>query len=235
MENIKSWVDYWNNPSYYKKTDFLKTASIFARETKKIFNYSLNDVVLDIGCGEGEFLRLISGSVAEAHGTDTSDAYLDLCRKKFGGKDNIFLHKIPGSYTDFSFFGEKKFTIITCLSTIQYYKNEEEVEVLIKNVAKIAALGARFLIADIPSGGGMASDVLGVLKVAAKERYLGELLRYLFWARFSEYYKVRKKLGLLVLSPDRMLEIVDRLGLAAELLSAPLSTNSNRKHLLIQF
>lgn len=206
------------------------------RSTDQLLNYNNQDIILDIGCGPGYLEAFLKDKVKEMHCLDISEHYLDICRKKFNLNQKLFFYKLDKeNYTDLSFIQTKKFSIIICLSVIQYYKNISEVEKLIKEVQRVALPGARFLIADILTKTGMFSDIWGALRAGFSEKHLLETLKVMFRARFSAYSKTRSSAGVLSLSTDELNKLINKLKLNAEVLSTRLTFQGNRKHLLIRF
>lgn len=236
MENISdNWIDYWNTETLLTDAKWQKDMELFIKTTTPLLNYNAQDVILDIGCGPGFLASLLTDRVKEIHCADTSERYLDICKKKFGKEQNIFFHKLSSKdYTDLSFLEANKFSIIICLSVIQYYKNINEVERLIKEVQRIALPGSRFLIADILTQEGFISDLWKLLKSSFRERYLIEALRFLVKARTSDYYKIRSLQGLLIIPVEQLEDLIAKLNLNAKILNTQL-TAINRKHLLITF
>lgn len=208
----------------------------FLRATGPIMQYSRDDVVLDIGCGEGYLAEFLRGRVCEVHGLDISQRSLDHCRAKFAGTPGVHFHKLDErDYTSLAMLPERRYTKIVCLSVVQYYDRESDLDDLVRSIRRVAAPGARCLIADIPIDGAGGSDALSLLAVAAKERRLIDTLRYLVKMRLSEYHEVRAKRGLLRYSPETLRRLASDLVLEAELLSQQLTVNASRSHWLLRF
>jgi ubiquinone/menaquinone biosynthesis C-methylase UbiE len=208
----------------------------FVRATGPIMEYGKDDVVLDIGCGEGYLAELLRERVREVHGLDVSERSLDHCRAKFAGVPGVHFHKLDErDYTSLAALPERRFSKIVCLSVVQYYDRESDLDALVRSIRRVAAPGARCLIADIPTHGAGGSDALSLLAVAAKEGRLIDTLRYLLKMRLSEYHEVRAKQGLLRYSPENLERLASGLGLEAELLPQQLTVNRSRRHWLLRF
>lgn len=230
-----NWIDYWDKANAFTEDNMRKNMEIFIRGSKPILNYGQDDIVLDIGCGPGNLEMHLKDEVREIHCLETSGSYIQLCKKRFRNSKNLFFYKLdPGSYTDFPFL-RKKFSKIICLSVIQYYTSADDVEKLIKEVRNVALPGAKFLIADIPVKSSIFSDIAGLLKTAVKEGYLLDKLLYLYRLRASGYYRLRSSKKLLILPVERINKMIEMLDLDAKILKTRLTTNENRRHLLIQF
>lgn len=231
-----SWIDYWKSETLFGEFQWQENMDIFVRTSRSILDYRPTDVVLDIGCGPGYLEAALKDDVHEMHGVDVSERYLQRCRERFANQRNVFFYKLnEQNYTDLSPVADKRFSKIVCLSVVQYYKHIDEVETLIRNVSQLALPGARFLIADITIHGGWLKDTWGVLKTAYEERCLLKTLLFLVRAGTSDYYRVRSTQGLLSFTMPQLSDLISRLGLDAEILSTRLTTNSNRRHLLVRF
>jgi len=230
------WIEFWDSQSVYKEENWQAHMEYFLRLTLPILNYNIRDTILDIGCGPGLLANYLKNKVKEIHLADTSEQFLHLCRKKYAQENNVFCYKLdPNQYTDLSAFPPEKFSLIICLSVIQYYRSIDEVEQLIKEVQRIALPGAKFLIGDIPAKTGTFSDIYHFLKQTALNKCLTQAVRLLFRYRFSSYRQIRNSNQLLFLSDQCLKNLVNKLGLNAELLETPITFNENRKHLLISF
>jgi ubiquinone/menaquinone biosynthesis C-methylase UbiE len=231
-----SWIDYWDTEDLFTDKKWLKDMDVFVRATHPLLNYNSDDVILDIGCGPGFLALSLKDTIKEIHCLDTSQRYLDICKHKLSGAKNVYFYKLDErNYTDLSLLKDKKFTLMICLSVIQYYKNIGELEKLIEEVRAVALPGSRFLIADLIVTNQILLDIWGVLKTACKEKYLFETLKYLIKARTSNYFRTRDSLGLLVISVEELEGLINKLNLKAEILDMQLTSASNRRHLLIKF
>lgn len=235
-KSADNWIDYWNANASLHDKDMRKSMGVFIRGTEPLLGYNEKDIVLDIGCGPGYLAERLKDIVKEMHCLDTSQHNINLCKKKFKNSRNLFFYKLdPKNYTDFSFLKGKKFTIIICLSVIQYYNSIGDVRKLIENARKIALQGSKFLIADIPTRNGILHDAIGILKSGIREKNLFESIKSLYDKRASEYHKLRSEKGLLVLPISKINELIGKLDLNARILNTRLTILPNRNHLLIKF
>jgi ubiquinone/menaquinone biosynthesis C-methylase UbiE len=237
IENkTENWINYWDTENIFTDKKWQKDMEIFIKSTFPLLNYNLEDIVLDIGCGPGFLAMFLKDKVREIHCLDTSERYLNICKKRLSQEKSIFFYKIDeNNYTDLSFLKTKKFTIIIMLSVIQYYKSISDVEKLIEEVRQVALPDSKFLIADIIVDNRMLSDIWSVLKTGFKEKYLLETFKYLFRSITSRYFKIRNSLGLFSVSVKELQELIKKLNLNAEILNTKLTATINRKHLLIRF
>ena len=134
MEN-NNWLNYWDKKNIWTKSYlWKKNNEIFFKKTLDIFNYSKNDKILDIGCGNGDFCEKVSNKVNQIYCLDVSREYINICKKRFANNQNVRVLKIDKQYTDLSFVKGVNFSIIIANSVVQYYRSQNEVVDLVKSV-----------------------------------------------------------------------------------------------------
>jgi ubiquinone/menaquinone biosynthesis C-methylase UbiE len=232
-----NWIEWWNAENIVTHAIWHNNMEIFVTASDSLLHYDSQDIILDIGSGPGYLAAFLKDRAKEIHCLDTSQRYLDMCKDKLVGHNNVFVYKLDDdNYTDLSFLKDKTFSIIICQSVIQYYKDIIEVERLIEEVWRVALPGARFLIADIPIASGVISHAYGLLKGAFREKRLLEVSRMLFQAvTTAKHRKAYLSSGLLTFSDQKLKGLIDKLKLDADVLTTRLTVNENRKHLLIRF
>ena len=90
-------VDWNSKDSQYLRFDQLS----------KVFLSESESVILDYGCGSGEFVsyfdKLKTGSKIKYHGYDVSESMLSLANDKFGNRENVFFDtKLPLNKVDYT-------------------------------------------------------------------------------------------------------------------------------------
>lgn len=238
MSPEDNWLGFWKSREVtpYRDTVWRMNMEYFVRATQPIMRYGADDVVLDVGCGAGYLHESLHPRVKEVHGVDISRRYLDHCEAKFRGVANCHFHLLDEErYTDLGFLSERAYTKIVCLSVIQYYERETDLEALVRSIGRVAAPGALCLISDIPTTGATGADALSLLALAARERHLIDTVRYLVKMRLSEYHGVRARQGVLDYTAEGLLELGGSLGLRSEVLTSQLTVNKSRSHWLIRF
>ena len=236
MKAPGNWIDWWDIETIVSHKTWDNNMEIFITATDPLLNYNSQDVILDIGCGPGYLATFLKDRVKEIHCVDTSQDYVERCKERFIESSNIFTYKLDeNNYTDFSFFKTRKFSKIICQSVVQYYRSLDEIETLIAEVRRVALPGGQFLISDIPINSSKMSYVFGLFKNSFKVKYLCESLRLMFRLMTSEHKDAYFSLGLLVLTDEKMNELINKLKLDAEILSMKLTCNENRRHMLIRF
>jgi len=232
--DVSPWARYWKDQTIFDDAILARNTRVFVRASERIMTYSAADRVLDVGCGSGDLIGTLAPRVREVCGLDTSRRYVESCRERFKAFENVTIEQIGARYTDFSMLGDREFDKIVCLSVIQYYREKDDLRSLIREVQRIAAPGARFLIGDILSGTSLVQDISSLLRSAVRDGEPIEVFRFLWRVRFSEYGKLRREIGLLSFSQDELLDMANDLEVKAEIIDG-LTVNRNRSNLLICF
>jgi len=234
-QSAANWSQYWDTQSDMGDDAWRKNAELFLAGSEAFFPLSSQDRVLDIGSGPGFLAEMIRERVRHVHCVDTSPRFVEAGRKRLAGARNVMFTLLGPDYLDYSFLAGEKFTRIGCASVIQYFKSTEEVRSLIAMAQAHALPGALMLIADIPEPRPFLKDLAGLLRTAWRQRYLLKVLRFTLRSLWSDYSRLRKQVGLLTVKRDDLDAIVAGLGARGEWITAPLTLNDSRRHLLIHF
>tara|TARA_B100000686_G_C16776790_1_gene968999 strand:- start:2011 stop:2727 length:717 start_codon:yes stop_codon:yes gene_type:complete len=230
-----NWLNYWDQKNIWTKSYlWKKNNEIFFKKTLDIFNYSENDKILDIGCGNGDFCEKVSNKVNQVYCLDTSREYIKICERRFANKKNVKVLKIDKNYTDLSFIKDSNFSIIIANSVVQYYKSQSEVVDLVKSVKSIASKDAQFLISDI--------EVINKKKSFLKLIYNSIINGYFFslikmglnLILNKEYDNMSKQQPLLLIDINKLINELSSFVDEVRIIDKNLTTNVNRKHLLIK-
>jgi len=234
MEN-NNWLNYWDKKNIWTKSYlWKKNNEIFFKKTLDIFNYSKNDKILDIGCGNGDFCEKVSNKVNQIYCLDVSREYINICKKRFANNQNVRVLKIDKQYTDLSFVKGVNFSIIIANSVVQYYRSQNEVVDLVKSVKSIASKDAQFLISDI--------EVINRKKSFLKLIYNSLINRYFFsliktgldLVINKEYSNISKQQPLLLIDINKLIDELSSFVKEVKIINNNLTINVNRKHLLIK-
>ena len=230
-----NWLNYWDQKNIWTKSYlWKKNNEIFFKKTLDIFNYSENDKILDIGCGNGDFCEKVSNKVNQVYCLDTSREYIKICERRFANKKNVKVLKIDKNYTDLSFIKDSNFSIIIANSVVQYYKSQSEVVDLVKSVKSIASKDAQFLISDI--------EVINKKKSFLKLIYNSIINGYFFslikmglkLIVNKEYSKTKQNQPLLTVNLDKLIQDLSIFVKKVTIINENITIHVDRKHLLIQ-
>lgn len=234
------WVGYWDQDRLWAHSELWKAnARLFLKRADPILKLKENDSVLNVGCGAGYLERHLAPRVKSILSVDTSERFVDLCRRNCRGLRNVMVERLGANYADLTQFGQR-FSLFLSISVVQYYRGVEEVEALIRGAQKIALPGAQMLIADLPQERnivGFARDLLSSTLLSFKEGYACAFLRFLasYALEGSDYRRFSKKSTILHFSDRHLQELIQRMGLDAHIIKETLSVCANRPSLLILF
>ncbi len=236
----RNWKAYWSEDNFWKNSCVFKiNAEIFFRQANKVVEFKKDDTILNVGCGLGYLEILLSPKVKSICAVDIAGQFVDLCKKKCRDLNNITVNLIKDSSNSLSIC-EKHFSLILCISVVQYFKDMIELESFIKLLRNIALPGGRALIADIPRKRtvvGFVWDILCSLVLAIQRGYALSLFRTgikklmhdlchgSLYGELKSLYFTKKELELLI----------QRTGLDARILQKDFSVYANRLSLLIRF
>lgn len=238
-ENVPNpWRDYWETDDFWASNElWLKNSEIFMEKITKIFSFSPNHVVLDIGCGMGYLENFLAPKVREVWALDTSEKFLERTEALTKPWGNVRIQKLEEDYTHLQ--GVPSFDLCLCVSVVQYYRNLKEVETLIQSAQKIASPGAQMLLADLPqkrSSLGKIWNLIHSFSLALKGGYGGLFLKTVFrYLRPNRYAHFCEKYPSLFFSRKELEDLVSRSGLRAKIFEENVSLWAKRLNLLIYF
>lgn len=236
----RTWVDCWSNDDFWKYAPILKVnAELFLRRASRLGMFHRNDTVLNVGCGPGHLEVPLSPCVKDILSVDVPAEIVELCRRNCRECTNVAVATLGRDYTDLRVFG-RRFSLILCVSVVQYYQSITEVESLIASAKAVAIPGARLLIADLPRKRGLPGflwDGFCSVALAAREGYLALLLRTAFTlvARHLGNKGFQPKNPELSFSRRDLESLIRRTGSNGVVLDRNLSIYANRPSLLIEF
>lgn len=232
---MATWLDFWQKENEFDES-MTANYAYFLAHVEAYISLSKTKKVLDIGSGPGNLEDAWHHRVAEIHGLDISKRYNEIARSKHAQHPNVYFHDLSADdYLNFSPVANQQFDIIIVMSVVQYYRNADEVEKLLRAIKEVAAVGSRALICDLMVGGSVAKDVLSIIGRSIRQGKLLSMLALLVRLRFSAYYTVRKENGFLILSEKEWLDLAKRVGVKAHFIDESLTLQQERRNLLIQF
>ena len=230
----QNWLEFWQRKNNFDH-NMIDNYNCFLSKIEHHIKLSKDLMVLDFGSGPGHLEDAWHNKVKEIHGADVSERYNAIAAAKHSNHTNVFFHQInPNDYLNLSILPQIKFDLVIVMSVLQYYKSKEEVKQLIKNLQLHTAPNATIVLADLIVHNGMLRDLIGILYESLKKGKLFSMLGFFIQLRFSKYYYIKKKLGLLVISESEWKEIIEELQLNASFISEPITLQKDRKSLLIK-
>ena len=236
-EDILGWESFWKeNPTGFNAT-MAQSTLFFAKTLADQYPIAPEDHFLDIGCGPGFLISYLKGKCEVIHGTDISEKYIEIAKEQFKDEQGISF-TVSKAY-DFKNYQELivsyQINRVIMLSVLQYYKSEAEVKNLVLAMKEIAHL-KKFtcLLADIiPTQHSTIGDIFNIVKHAIMRGYTLKFVKFLCYAVFSDYRKIKKN-GLLQVDETFFLNLKDELNLDIEIVK-DLTIHTGRYSVLIHF
>ena len=232
-----SWPIYWNKKNIWTDSEiWKKDVEFLYKKTFDMFNYNKKHTVLDIGCGNGDFAKKISSKVDRVYCLDTSQEFVNLCKINVANKNNVKIFKLSNDYTNLSFLKNVKFSIIIANSVVQYYESQEKIVDLVKSVKKIALKNAYFLISDIEVISNKKKSYFKLIYNSIIEGHFILLVKLgLTILMDKEYRNMMKYQDVLYVNLDKLIKDLSIFVREVIIIKNNITTNVDRKHLLIKF
>jgi len=145
IEPLIGFYDEYNE-LYSKYLDILKSLNVYN--------------ILDVGCGNGNFLRLLKDRNYKAQGIDRSKEMIKIARSLGVDAQNIELRDV-----------EKKYDCVTAIGDVLNYMTKEELHKFFSEVKN--SLGKnRYVVADINTLSGFQEVADGLLLKETEEQFL---------------------------------------------------------------
>ena len=133
MESF-GWVRFWKE-QHKAFHDVMKISTIyFARTIEDYFGIKRGDEILDYGCGPGFLFDYLESKEVQLTGADISALFIEEGKKNH--PDALFINITTDSESNKRILndhiGSKRFDYIILLSLVQYFRNIEELEKVIK-------------------------------------------------------------------------------------------------------
>lgn len=216
------------------------SSRLFFKRANRIIKFKKSDCVLDIGCGLGYTEIALAPLVKSIHAVDVSEQFINMCSERCADYNNVSMGCLKkGDYTNLEEFKDP-FSLILCVSVVQYYRDLSEIEALISSAQKIASPGAQMLIADLPLKRGVIGfvwDAFCSYLLSIREGY-AQILCYAAFKRWFcrlRYKVFCSKVKQLYFTIRELESLISRLNLNARIVRESFSVYANRPSLLIQF
>jgi ubiquinone/menaquinone biosynthesis C-methylase UbiE len=220
-----NWVSFWDtdHPIYVNARHFDVHYRAIADDIVALIP-SPPAHVLDHGCGEALHADEIAARCGEILLCEAAPTVRTRVAERFKSEPKIHalspekVDKLPDASLD----------LIVANSLLQYLKRHE-LETMLANWKRILKPGGRLVVADIlPHQQSMAKDALSLLSFAARNGFLIAAVLGLVRTLFSDYGKIRAKLGVSQYSEEEMLSILRGAGFNAKRLAKNFGHNQQR-------
>ena len=229
-----NWIDYWNREDSMTGKLWSAQADFFVRRVTREVRFGSDDVVLDIGCGQGHVIAALASKVREAHGADTSEHSVAQSRERHNDVKNLHFHALPkDDYLALDRLPVRNVTRILCVSVVQYYRSLEELRALIAGAKSVAAPGCLMLIADLLVDYSLYKDILGVLLGGLESGTFLAKLREVVSGNHNLYARIRAKNPMLTMTRQDLEAICAEENTKLSFIPGNVTGNLFRAHALI--
>lgn len=229
-----NWVSYWNRKDAMTGSLWQAQSAFFVRQVLREIAFGPDDILLDLGCGNGHVTAGLAPYVKEAHGADTSVQAVHQARKLFAAVPNLHFHEVPPDrYLELDALPPRGVTRIVCVSVVQYYASLDEVRQLIARAKSIAAPGCRMLIADLLTEYTLHKDIAGVLLGGVHSGTFFAKLHEVLSGNHSLYARIRACNPVLTMSREDIRQLCAAEGVGLRFIGRNLTGNMFRSHALL--
>jgi len=180
--------------------------------------------VLDYGCGDALHADRVAAVAAEVLLADSAPSVRAAMAARFSGNPRI---KVL-SPEEVERRADRSLELIVANSVVQYL-SKAELDRLLALFRRLLAPGGALIVADvIPPDVGAISDVAALLRLAARNGFLGAALLGLARTAVSPYRKLRSTLGIAQYTEADFMGILTGAGFAAERLPRNMEHNPAR-------
>lgn len=210
---MKDWIAFWNAPnSIYVNARHRDVHYRTIAEDVRAHVPSADARVLDYGCGEALHAALIADACAALTLSDAAPAVRAALTERFARNGKIAFR----SPEEVAAMPPGSFDLIVMNSVAQYLTREQLVA-LFAEFHRLLAPGGKFVLGDvIPKHVSPITDALAVLRFAAQNGFLVAAFAGLVRTVFSDYRKLRSRLGLSLYDEAEMQVLLRDKGFSAE-------------------
>lgn len=221
-ETTTGWSDYWEGVDH--RHIFAVEAVDHVARLRRAITLSPTDRVLDFGCGFGHVVELLAKQVATVGYWDASQTMRDATARRTAVLDTVSEVELTDAHWAEASGG---FDLVVANSVVQYMSPDELAEWM-RRWKQLLAPGGRVVLADIPRpGASTVTELVGMLRFAAKHGFLLKALREGF-EEARRYSKSRTAVDLAKWEPAQLVALAAEQGLTAEVLPQNLTHRSIR-------
>lgn len=219
------WIQYWN-----------KSGSVYVSDRHRRVHYALVAEgiaalvphpmahVVDYGCGDALSASIVKAQCARLTLCDAAESVREGLAERFTGIDGIEV----AAPDDLDRLGANSVDLVVVNSVVQYL-DEGALGALIERLRPILAPDGRIIFADIiPPDARAVDDARALISFGARNGFLMPALAGLVRTAFSDYRRVRTRLGLSRYGETEFLQLLARHGLTAQRIHPNLGHDQGR-------
>jgi SAM-dependent methyltransferase len=222
---ISDWLSFWDTPhSIYVNARHKDAHYRLIAEEIAALVPSVNARVLDYGCGEALHADLVAAACSELLLSDGAPGVRAGIVSRFAGRPKIRalspdeVERLPDRCLD-----------LIVLHSVAQYLTAEQTQSLLTLFHRLLRDGGVLLVSDvIPPNTTPATDAAALLQFAAKDGFLLAALTGLARTLFSDYRRLRARVGLTHYGQMAMIEKLNAAGFAARRVEKNIGHNQAR-------
>lgn len=222
-----SWLRFWDRPhSIYVNDRHLRVHYRRVADDIVEMLWGRPDLrVLDYGCGQALDAGRVADRVQRLYLYDAAPSVQANLRQRFAGKTGIAVLDETGLAS----LGEGAIDLAMLFSVVQYVPRAE-LPALLRHMRRWLAPGGRLVVADvIPPEASMLDDVRSLLGTAVRHGFLAAALAGMAATFFSDYRRLRQRVGLAIYTEAEMLGRLRDAGFAGEAYGRNLGFHPTRR------
>jgi SAM-dependent methyltransferase len=219
------WIDFWNSETTiyvnarHRAAHYRQIAEGIVRHVPSREAY-----VLDYGCGRALSAALVAEACAQLYLCDGAESVRTALREQFGRRGDVRVL----APDEMSGIPDGSIDLLVVNSVVQYLTMDEFRDALRVWRGKLSSDGTLVLADIIPPGRGALADAAALLNFAARNGFLIAAGAGLVRTFFSDYRRVRSRLGIQMFEDAGMIELLKNCGFAARRHYPNLGHNAGR-------
>jgi SAM-dependent methyltransferase len=188
------WVEFWDskNPLFVDARHEAAHFRRIAEDIRSLAPEGGNGVMLDYGCGEARSADLVADKVGRLILCEAAPNVRGMLAGRYAGNPKIVVRKPD----DIATMAAESVDAIVMHSVAQYV-SPQQLDTLFRLFRKLLKPGGLFILGDvIPRKVSALTDAIALLRFGSEEGFTWQALKGLVRTRFSNYWQLRKSLGL---------------------------------------
>lgn len=210
---MTDWAKFWINEKDGFSSVMKISTTLFFKKLDSHFKIRSSHKIMDFGCGPGFLVDHLVSRNAYVCGVDINPSYLEECRRKHLDMKLIEISPIVENVktTLDQECGEQKFDFIIVLSIVQYLRDLDALETLVKSLTSFLANNGKIVIADVIDV--TTSAFKDTLTLAWHTLLSGEIIHFIKFIKYLFLSDYRKTIGtnkLMIFSEDEVRKIANK-------------------------
>ncbi|HTE30210.1 MAG TPA: methyltransferase domain-containing protein [Chryseolinea sp.] len=209
------WAKFWEGQGDAFSTIMKINTAFFGDRLKKEFALKPRMRILDYGCGPGLLADQLAPDDLSITGVDINNDFILQCQKNHPRSQ--FIQISPDINITERLLADAlagtQFDVIVLLSILQYFKEINEVESVLRLLHGYTLPTGKIILADvIAEGTKPLNDTISLFVQSVRQNKVGAFFGFIFYLISSDYRKVSAESKLLSISLEAINDIATRQG-----------------------